>query len=104
MLLHYTFPTLPSIGCGTTIPPKVYSELIDSKGWFTCHSHPFIGDLSPSLADTAFLAELTWQDKSFIIEPGGMMAEYTKEGVNAIMSIPAYRDENYYENLWGGEN
>ena len=54
---------------GTNIPKNILDDLMKKQGTLDCHSHPFIGDLTPSAEDKDFMKALTRQVESVIIDP-----------------------------------
>ena len=81
---------------GTTIPPELLERLRETKGAFVCHSHPYVGDLNPSVSDLNFIRNLTWQKDSTIIEPSGEMVVYDQYGIKEKKSVAPDRDTDYY--------
>ena len=87
---------------GTTIPKALMDEILAKRGTLDCHSHPFIGDLTPSESDENFLRLLTWQKESLIIDPTQKAAKFTADGVAELFSIESAHDAEYYSSLFGG--
>jgi hypothetical protein len=96
-----------SFGSKNSISATEYLTLIlralgydDKQGDFVCHSHPYIGDLNPSMSDLDFLKSLTWQKDSIIIDPSGEMVTYDKYGVKEKMNVLSIRNQAYYDEIF----
>lgn len=83
---------------GTIIPKNILNNLIEKRGTLDCHSHPYIGDLTPSAEDKDFMKTLTWQSESVIIDPTQNAVIFTKNGV-----VEQFKDSKEYElGFWEG--
>ena len=86
----------------TTIPKDLVDALLKEKGTLDCHSHPFVGDLSPSESDRNFLKMLTWQKESVIIDPTQNAVRFTADGALGVFNVESDHDDDYYGILFGG--
>lgn len=85
----------------TTISKELEDMIFEEKGRWRGHSHPFIGDLSPSRGDKKTLSKLIWQDESVIIDPTGRAAIFNAKGILELTQITAPKDLKYYLELFG---
>lgn len=85
----------------TNIPSDLSYALQKQHGTIDAHSHPFIGDLTPSQADKDMMRSLPWQEKSVIVEPTGRAAVFTEEGTIGTLQAEQQHDPSVYERLWG---
>ncbi len=72
---------------GTPISNELLNEMKKYKGVFNCHSHPFVGDLTPSKSDLLLASKISWQDKFVIITPDMRKAIYNKKGLITVEDI-----------------
>lgn len=86
---------------GTTIPEELWKKLIANKGTIDCHSHPYVGDLTPSKSDREALKLLKWQQFSGIIEPGQHEVKFDAQGAIVHVDGNSNRDEDYYASIFG---
>lgn len=85
----------------TSIPSELSYLLQDQKGTVDAHSHPFVGDMVPSMADKDMMTILPWQDKSVIVDPTGQGIYFTKDGATEAFMHDRKNDGQLYEDLWG---
>lgn len=87
----------------TTIPADLTDLLHTQHGTIDAHSHPFIGDLSPSQPDMDMMRQLPWQEKSVIVDPTGQGMYFSESGSSEPFIAGAERDRHEYESLWGDD-
>lgn len=85
----------------TDLSEELESMVFEEKATWRGHSHPFIGDLTPSLGDKRTLSKLIWQEESVIIDPTGMAAKINAKGIIELIQITAPKDLSYYLELFG---
>ena len=81
---------------GTTIPKKLIDLLVENQGTLECHSHPYIGDLSPSETDMEVMKMLPWQKSSVIIDPTQRMMRFDSHGAIG-EELDSGRNRDYYD-------
>lgn len=86
---------------GTTIPSELIDHLLKKRGTLDCHSHPYIGDLRPSMEDKSLLAMLTWQDESVIIDPNQSAMTFTVHGPKGHVNVKNEKAYSYWQELFG---
>ena len=87
----------------TMISEEILLELKRTKGKLNCHSHPYIGDLNPSVEDVEFAKLLDWQDEFYIVAPDKTYSIYTVNGLLEIRNIEkdiSEEDIEFYKSLF----
>ena len=85
------------------ISEEILLELKRTKGKLNCHSHPYIGDLNPSVEDIEFAKLLDWQDEFYIVAPDKTYSIYTVNGLLEIRNIEkdiSEEDMEFYKSLF----
>lgn len=62
-------------------------EVFSQKGVLNCHSHPYVGDIRPSLEDLKVAQGMTWQKEFYVVSPDGKYGTYSANGIIDVKDV-----------------
>ena len=90
---------------GVNLSHDLLEEIKKHKGVLNCHSHPYIGDLQPSMSDIELAKFMDWQEEFNIITPDMQQCVYDRFGIIEVNKVSSDLSEDEIEilkKLFGG--